>query len=239
MRSRFPSGWLCLLALLPAGCGGPAPPAETPPPPEAMPFLSEQEVAARRAAKDEEFRTDPDSPLREDLRASFRGLQYWPYNPSWRFAVRLHRWPEEVPFILVTTSGKERPAARVGYVEFDHGGKRWRLQVYRLRDLPPGHEDDLFLPFRDATSGRETYAAGRYVDLAPGPDGWYVLDFNLAYHPLCAYGRKIYVCPRTPEENTLPFPVRAGEKGWVHAGDPSIPGDDGSSRRQPASPGGE
>jgi hypothetical protein len=83
----------------------------------------------------------------------------------------------------------------------------------------------LFLPFLDATSGTETYGAGRYVDLAPGLDGWYVLDFNLAYHPLCAYGRTDYRCPKTPEENRLPFAVRAGERGWaVHgaakAGDP-------------------
>ena len=69
----------------------------------------------------------------------------------------------------------------------------------------------------DETTGVETYGAGRYLSFpfAPQGDGWYGLDFNLAYHPLCAYGRTDYVCPRTPEENRLGFPVRAGEKGRI------------------------
>jgi len=67
------------------------------------------------------------------------------------------------------------------------------------------------VPFLDATSGTETYGAGRYLDLEPEPDGTYVLDFNLAYHPYCAYSVE-YSCPLTPGENRLPVRIEAGER---------------------------
>lgn len=169
-------------------------------------------------AKDAELRTDDDSPIPPDQRAGFRALDYYPFAPDARYKVRLRRYPDPLPIRIVTTRGLERPAVKVGYVEARRQGARFRLQVYQLLDGPRSAEDELFLPFLDATSGVETYGAGRYVDLAPGSDGWYVLDFNLAYHPLCAYGRTDYRCPRTPEENRLPFPMRAGERGWVGHG---------------------
>ncbi len=97
------------------------------------------------------------------------------------------------------------------------------LQVYRLLDLPdrPGGEG-LFLPFKDETTGKESYAAGRYVDLE-GPDGGpFVLDFNRAYNPSCAYGDpERFQCPVTPAENALPISVTAGERGPAPAVDGS------------------
>ena len=191
-------------------------------PPAGLRFLAADAVAKERADKDASFRSDADSPIPPEARASFKGLDYYPFDPAARFAVKLRRFPQPVPLTIVTTRGVPRPAEKVGYVEFPMAGATRRLTVYRLKDLAPKYADELFLPFLDATSGVETYGAGRYVDLAPGPAGWYVLDFNLAYHPLCAYGRTIYRCPRTPEENRLPFAVRAGERGWaVHAAAPS------------------
>jgi uncharacterized protein (DUF1684 family) len=96
------------------------------------------------------------------------------------------------------------------------GGTR-TLQVYRLLDLPErAGGDGLFLPFKDGTTGNETYSAGRYVDLQ-GPDGGpFVLDFNRAYDPSCAYGdASRFECPVTPKENTLTVRVTAGERGPV------------------------
>ena len=89
------------------------------------------------------------------------------------------------------------------------------LQVYRLLDLPErSGGDGLFLPFKDQTTGKETYAAGRYVDLDGPDDGPFVLDFNLAYNPSCAYGEpERFQCPVTPAENRLPIAVTAGERG--------------------------
>jgi uncharacterized protein (DUF1684 family) len=75
----------------------------------------------------------------------------------------------------------------------------------------------LFIPFRDATSGRETYGAGRYLDLDPAwnrtAGGKWILDFNRAYNPWCAY-TEAYTCPVVPKENWLSVPVRAGEKDY-------------------------
>lgn len=209
---------LALAALAALACGGGVPAEE--PPPADLAFASPEAVQQGRAEKDRVFRTDPDSPLAEELRASFTALEYYPYDPALRFAAKLRRYPDPPPIRIITTTGKERPAVKAGYLEFTFEGKKHRLQVYSLRDrdIPPSEWNNLFLPFLDATSGQETYGAGRYLDLEARPDDWYVIDFNQAYHPLCAYGRTIYRCPRTPEENRLPFPVRAGEKGWVDHG---------------------
>jgi hypothetical protein len=114
----------------------------------------------------------------------------------------------------------------VGSIGFEREGAPHELQVYSLRDLPAEAWDSLFLPFMDATTGEETYPAGRYVELEKVEEGWYLLDFNQAYNPLCAYGREIYRCPRTPPENRLPIPVRAGERGW------GVPGADGEESEQ-------
>ena len=94
-------------------------------------------------------------------------------------------------------------------------GRVLTLQVYRLLDQPPRQDGlGLFLPFKDRTTGKDTYPAGRYVDLE-GPDGGpFVLDFNRAYNPSCAYGEpERFQCPVTPAENTLSVAVSVGERG--------------------------
>ena len=84
------------------------------------------------------------------------------------------------------------------------------LAVYQLDDIRDRYPDYLFLPFRDAGAGRETYGAGRYVDLVELAGGMVEIDFNRAYNPDCAYGIAAQ-CPITPKENTVSFVVRAGE----------------------------
>jgi uncharacterized protein (DUF1684 family) len=84
-----------------------------------------------------------------------------------------------------------------------------------------GTAADLFVPFMDATTGKETYPAGRYVNLEEAGPGRYILDFNLAFNPSCAYGApERFQCPRTPAENRLLVPIRAGERGWQAAEEP-------------------
>ena len=83
-----------------------------------------------------------------------------------------------------------------------------RLSAYTFDATP---DDELFIAFQDATSGRETYGAGRYLDLEPDEDGTYALDFNLAYHPSCVYSPN-FSCPLTPAENRLPVRIEAGER---------------------------
>lgn len=199
--------------LLLAGCGSPGSEIPPPPAPETL-FLDAAAVADQRAAKDRQFKTMDDSPITASELPQFEGLEYYPYDPSLRFVVRFQPFDDPEPLTMTTTGGAPRPAVRAGYFEFEQGGRSHRLVAYQLRDSSAGW-NELFVPFMDETTGVETYGAGRYLSFpfAPDGDGWYGLDFNLAYHPLCAYGRSDYVCPRTPEENRLGFPVRAGERG--------------------------
>jgi hypothetical protein len=176
----------------------------------------EAELAAERAAKDRRYRESPESPLIDADRRAFRGLDYWPADPGFRFVGALEVNERLERFTIVTTTGKPRPCEKYGRVRLATPDAVHTLQVYRLLDVAvaPGREA-FFLPFLDATSGVETYPAGRYVDLEGPNGGPYVLDFNRAYNPLCAYGdAERFACPRTPEENRLPIRVEAGERGY-------------------------
>lgn len=178
------------------------------------------QVAEQRAAKDRQFREDPNTPLRAEDVATFAGLEYWDPDPAFYFVgpVNLYYQPER--FTIVTTTGRERPCEKTGWIGFELEGQTFRLQVYRLLDqqLPAG-DPGYFLPFMDATTGVDTYPAGRYVDLIGPPGGPFVLDFNTAYNPYCAYGApERYVCPRTPSENRLPVRIAGGERGYVAEG---------------------
>ena len=164
-----------------------------------------------RETRDDLFRTHPQSPLPPDRRASFDGLEYWPYDPQARVLAELE--DIEAPPQPVATSGSEqilfRPFARA---LFELRGEPLALEVYWLA----GYGGGAFLPFRDATSGRESYGGGRYLlDTVKGADlgevdGRLVLDFNLAYNPSCSYDPG-WVCPLAPPANRLPVEVRAGE----------------------------
>ena len=102
---------------------------------------------------------------------------------------------------------------KIGYVSFELGDGTHTLQVYRLLDQPPTPDSPgFFLPFTDATSGEDTYPGGRYVEL-DGPEGGpYVLDFNRAHNPYCAYGApERFACPVTPPANRLEIPIEVGE----------------------------
>ena len=164
-----------------------------------------------RAAKHSYFRKSPRSPIPPDARSSFQGLAWFPIDERYRLAgLRLepYRGDQPVEFAIPTSDDQLRPARRAGAFTFQVGGTRCRLTAYLLEG---SHADSLFVPFLDTTSGSETYGAGRYLDLEPEDDGTYVLDFNLAYHPLCVYSPD-YSCPLTPAENRLPVRIEAGER---------------------------
>lgn len=169
-------------------------------------------LTAERAAKDAFFRTSLQSPLEPRDQASFTGLAYYPVDPAFQVpALPLlpYRGDGPATFDMPASDGQQRPAARVGSLVFTLGGVELALTAYRFQDRP--EHGALFVPFIDETSGRETYGAGRYLDLEASPDGEYVLDFNLAYHPFCAYS-PYFSCPLTPAENRLAVAVRAGER---------------------------
>ena len=165
-----------------------------------------------RAARDRLFRGHPQSPL--DDPAGFSGLQYFPYDPALRFHAAL--LPAHGPDVDVDTGAdgalRMAPFARTDGLTDALGGE---LTLYWIG----GYGGGAFLPFRDATSGRDTYGGGRYLldtikgaDLGADAEGRAVLDFNFSYNPSCTYSAR-YVCPLAPAENRLPGAVTAGERG--------------------------
>jgi uncharacterized protein (DUF1684 family) len=149
---------------------------------------------------------DPQSPRY----SSYHGLEYFPVNLAYRYVLPLTAAAKPETTIILSTRGNERRALRVGRFEFVVGNAVCRLEATRL--LEPGvGEGDLGVFFRDVTSGKQSYGLGRYVDAAPLPDGRYVLDFNNAYNPACAFSEH-YNCPIPPKANTLKIPIPAGEK---------------------------
>lgn len=112
---------------------------------------------------------------------------------------------------MITSTGESRPRLRWGIFTFAVDGEPATLTVYKGLD-----NGELFLPFADATSGHESYGAGRYLDLVPLEDGRYLVDFNYSYNPYCAYNPS-WSCPVPPAENRLRVPLRAGEKTFPDA----------------------
>jgi uncharacterized protein (DUF1684 family) len=166
-----------------------------------------------RARRDALFNFHPQTPLTTEQRARFIGLDYYPYDPAWRVTGALDRNVEQETFSLDLPAEGLLRYTRVACVRFTLGGVPAQLSLFWIE----GYGGGLFLPFRDATAGRETYGGGRYVydtikgaDLGAGEDEL-VLDFNYAYNPSCAYAAA-WVCPLSPRENWLPFAVTAGEK---------------------------
>jgi uncharacterized protein (DUF1684 family) len=132
---------------------------------------------------------------------------WFPYDPAYRFVVRLV--PDEASVTLGSTRERERLATRAGWLEFAVHGVRSRVMALRLNE-PGVKPDALDVYFTDATSGRESYRM-RYLEVAADRGGRLVLDFNRAYNPACAYSQH-YNCPIPPPENQLAVAIRAGER---------------------------
>jgi uncharacterized protein (DUF1684 family) len=165
-------------------------------------------LAAYRAAKDRSLKSDSQSPLTAEQKASFAGLRYFPENPALRFELPLTSDPEMPAAEMITNTGMERAFRRIGRFEFNVDGIPQRLYLYR--DEEAGY---LFMPFTDGTTGIETYGAGRYLEVEDLGNGMFVVDFNMAYNPYCAYN-EYWSCPIPPQENHLTVRIEAGEKAF-------------------------
>jgi uncharacterized protein (DUF1684 family) len=161
----------------------------------------ERAWAGWRTARDELLRTHPQTPVAPEDRAAFTGMPFFPYDPAWR--LELEVTPVEGGRVVEGW----QPVGRV-----DVAGQA--VTLFWLTTYGGG----LFLPFRDATNGTDTYGGGRYaLDTVKGADlgrtsaGRLVVDLNFAYHPSCAHDPR-WVCPLAPPENVLGLAVEAGEK---------------------------
>lgn len=170
-------------------------------------------LAAFREAKDRLFADHPQSPLTTDARDAFTGLPYFRHDPGLRVTAHLESEPDGPELVIPTSTGEPTRLRLVGFVRPVIAGTEARLAVYWLE----GYGGGLFLPFRDALAGEDTYGGGRYLldtvkgaDLGVDREGGLVLDFNYAYNPSCAYDPR-WSCPLAPPENALDIPVPAGE----------------------------
>ena len=173
----------------------------------------ESEVLDERKHKDMFFGGHSQSPIPPKERLRFEGLDYYPPDQEYRFEIELHDHSTKEKIKVQDTRGNERQFLRWGEFRFKIQDKECTLQAYKSDPI----EERLFIPFKDATSGKETYGAGRYLDLESTQhqtsEGKWILDLNRAYNPWCAYS-KFYACPIVPSENWLEVQVPAGEKNY-------------------------
>jgi uncharacterized protein len=166
-------------------------------------------VASARAEKDVAFK-EAGSPVPAEARGTFLPLAYFPVDPSYAVPAAFREDPPGTRqrVEIQTSTHQPRQMERLGVLEFTLQGQALRLAAYR----EVGESADrLFVPFTDLTTGKETYQAGRFLDIARSATGIYVVDFNLAYNPYCYYN-PTYDCPYPPKENRLQVAIRAGEK---------------------------
>jgi uncharacterized protein (DUF1684 family) len=169
-------------------------------------------IARQRQEKDDAFRYESWSPVDPHERTDFEGLSYFAPDGAWQLKAKFRRLADGGIFEMPTSTGEPRQQLRFARLEFTTRNGPAALFAYKNGDDP--HEHTLFVPFRDATSGKETYGAGRYLDLEEPEGDELVLDLNLAYNPYCAYS-EAYSCPLPPPENWLKIAVTAGEKNFT------------------------
>ncbi|MGA0248339.1 MAG: DUF1684 domain-containing protein [Flavobacteriia bacterium] len=180
-----------------------------------------QELPSRRAIKKEvrawqkeqnhEMATEGSSPMDSAARVNFTKLPFYPINLGAYQAVKWERCADSAWFEMPTTTARKPIYRKYATLYFTHAdGQTYSLTAYQSQALLDKEEyvNYLFVPFGDATNGTDTYGGGRYVEVTRGE---WILDFNKAYNPYCAYSGR-YSCPKVPLENILPIPILAGTK---------------------------
>ena len=164
-----------------------------------------------RKERDAFFKTHKRSPLTSEEKKKFQRLHYYPYNSQYVFVGKIVRYvldhtdPKYYATFL-TNKGTNKRYVRYGKCYFQLEGRELSIEVFKSI-----LSDTLFIPFMDKTNGKETYGGGRYIDAEILPGYKMILDFNMAYFPVCAYNEKL-VCILPPKENVLNIEIRAGER---------------------------
>jgi uncharacterized protein len=200
-----------------------------------------QEIEMERRMKDEFMARHPESPFVAG-RVPFHDLRYFPPDPKYRVRATLKRAPSPEEAYLRTNRDGQAVMRYLGNLSFALSGRRLQLAVYHAGE---GVGTSVFVPFRDRTSGDDSYGPGRYLTLELTESDEYDIDFNRAFNPYCAYTDD-YECGFPPAENDLPVAIRAGEKAWAADRNPRTPSSvvlegirksrAGSAPRRPARP---
>jgi uncharacterized protein (DUF1684 family) len=173
-----------------------------------------------RSAREEFFRSDPESPFRQDSTAIFTGIRWYPVDPMFRGRSVLHRYENPQSVDVVGTGGETRRQLRYGYFEFtvpDSAGKPVMIRLHAYKEAgasDPRFTNFLSVWFTDETTGVETYGVGRYVDIERernDDNHEYIIDLNMAYNPFCAYS-DLYSCAIPTKDDHIPVHIRAGEQ---------------------------
>jgi uncharacterized protein (DUF1684 family) len=167
-------------------------------------------LAAYRERRDAHYAHAADSPIEPAARAEFDGLRYFPERPDLVFTVPIDTGGDDVGehVEMQTSDGHSKHFVRAGRIHIQANERPVTLTVFK--DVERGR---YFLPFRDGTSGQESYAGGRYLDPRTKPDGELIVDFNYAYNPYCAYSGG-WSCPIPPLENFTKARIEAGEQAF-------------------------
>lgn len=169
-------------------------------------------IQQERAEMEKFMKGGDGSPFGKDS-VVFEGLKFYPADVRYRIKAKLKPIEGKKVVLLSTSDGKEQKYLEYAFAEFELDGIQNQLLILEVMEMGP-QRGKLFLAFADETSGRETYGAGRYLDVKKIPAAKSVeLDFNLAYNPYCAYNDK-YSCPFPPKENLLKVAIRAGEMSY-------------------------
>jgi len=170
-----------------------------------------------RIKMNKEFADTAETPLTKEGLKSFKEISFFPVKVKYRVKAKLTRTPDEVPFEMPRSKGNTGTYRKYGEATFTLNGKECKVNVYQFMKLinDEKYKNDLFLPFKDLTNGKQTYGGGRFLDLVIPEGDEIIIDFNKAYNPLCCYGNPRYSCPIPPAENHLEIKISAGEKKYM------------------------
>lgn len=170
-----------------------------------------EELLENRAEKDRFFDEHPQSPIPPDEREAFDGLAYFDPDPSFRVEATVEQHADPDTVLMDTSADTEVQYERVATLSFSVAGTEQTLAAYQQTE---SDQNQWFIPFRDKTTGQQTYHDGRYMELELENDttpDTLTLDFNLAYSPFCMYS-ETFACPLPPEANWLDVAIEAGER---------------------------
>lgn len=174
-----------------------------------------KDVQAFWAKQVSDFKGTTETPLSAKQKKDFDTLDVYPVNHDLRVVAKFTLLEKQKTFKMKTTTDRLPEYRKFGVAEFNIDGKTYQLAIYQSIDLAKieKYKNHIFVPFRDASNGEETYGGGRYIDLEIPQGDSIVIDFNKAYNPYCAYAHR-FSCPIPPAENTLPIAILAGEKNF-------------------------
>jgi len=164
-----------------------------------------------------EYADKKTSPLTEDGFKTFKSLEYFPIDSTYKVTATL-TYLKDMPVFKMETTTDRLPLYKMYLLaKFTLNGEEFEIPIYQSQELltDPQYRDYLFLPFKDLTNGKSSYAGGRFLDLELPKNGakTMVIDFNKAYNPYCAYNHK-FSCPIPPDANVLEVAIPAGVKAY-------------------------